>query len=148
VNTARKGRGGAVTSVPFSARIRAVWDPSQRATAKALVAAVLAFLCSLVVSCSGETAGEDRATTGQPEDREESTLLASPDDGPETTGEGSLPEATLGPAPDAPGVLLRLEGDPETTFSGICAVGGKESILSGRIPKRTSRTQVARMGFE
>jgi hypothetical protein len=86
VNTARKGRGGAVTSVPFSARIRAVWDPSQRATAKALVAAVLAFLCSLVVSCSGETAGEDRATTGQPEDREESIPLASPDDGPETAG--------------------------------------------------------------
>ena len=55
------------------------------ATAKALVAAVLAFLCSLAVSCSGETAGEGRATTGQPEDREESTLLASPDDGPETT---------------------------------------------------------------
>ena len=95
------------------------------ATAKALVAAVLAFLCSLAVSCSGETAGEDRATTGQPEDREESTLLASPDDGPETTGEGSLPEATLGPAPDAPDVLLRLEGDPETTFSGICAVGAR-----------------------
>ena len=43
MNTARKGRGGAVTSVPFSARIRAVWDPSQRATAKALVAVVLAF---------------------------------------------------------------------------------------------------------
>ena len=95
------------------------------ATAKALVAAVLAFLCSLAVSCSGETAGEDRATTGQPEDREESTLLASPDDGPETTGEGSLPEATLEPAPDAPDVLLRLEGDPETTFSGICAVGAR-----------------------
>jgi hypothetical protein len=113
-----------------------VWDLSQRATAKALVAAVLVFLCSLAVSCSGETAGEGRATTGQPEDREGSTLLTSPGDEPETTGEGSLPEATLGPAPDTPAVLLRLEGDPGTTFSGICAVGGKESILSGRIPKR------------
>jgi hypothetical protein len=112
-----------------------VWDLSQRATAKALVAAVLAFLCSLAISCSDETAGERRATTGQPEDRQESTLLTSPEDGPETTREGTLPEATLGPAPDAPGVLLRLEGDPGTTFSGICAVGGKESILSGRIPK-------------
>jgi hypothetical protein len=113
-----------------------VWDLSQRATAKVLVTAVLAFLCSLAVSCSGETVGEDRATTGQADDREESTLITSPDGGPETTGEGSLPEAALGPAPDPPGVLLRLEGDPGTTFSGICAVGDKESILSGRIPKR------------
>ena len=113
-----------------------MWDLSQRATAKALVVTILAFLCSLVLSCSGEPAGEGRATTGQPEDRDESTLLTSPEDGPETTGEGTLPEATLGPAPDAPGVLLHLEGDPGTTFSGICAVGGKESIISGRIPKR------------
>jgi len=113
-----------------------VWDLDQRATAKALVVAVLASVCSLVVSCTGETADGSSGTTGQPKDREESTLVSSPGDGPETTGGGSLPEATLGPAPDAPGVLLRLEGDPGTTFSGICAVGGKESILSGRIPKR------------
>ena len=37
---------------------------------------------------------------------------------------------------DSPAVSLRLEGDPGTTFSGICNVGGKESVLSGRIPKR------------
>jgi hypothetical protein len=47
----------------------------------------------------------------------------------------SAPQATLGEAPDSPAVSLRLEGDPGTTFSGICNVGGKESVLSGRIPK-------------
>ncbi len=32
--------------------------------------------------------------------------------------------------------MLRLEGDPKTTFSGICTVGGEESVLSGRVPER------------
>jgi hypothetical protein len=40
------------------------------------------------------------------------------------------------PEPDSPGVVLRLEGDPKTSFSGICTVGGKQSVLSGRVPKR------------
>jgi hypothetical protein len=111
-----------------------VWDLDQRATLKALVVAVLTLLC---LSCSGETGTSDgaRDTTGHPEDRKETTLVSSPQ-GPETTGEASLPEATLGPAPDAPAVLLRLEGDPGTTFSAICAVGRKENVLSGKIPKR------------
>jgi hypothetical protein len=38
--------------------------------------------------------------------------------------------------PDSPGIMLRLEGDPKTTFSGICTVGGREDVLSGRVPKR------------
>jgi hypothetical protein len=113
-----------------------VWDLGQRATAKAFVAAVFAFFCLLVASCSGESgsSGGGRDTTGQSDDREESTLVSLPGE-PETTGEAPLPEATLGPAPDTPAVLLRLEGDPGTTFSGICTVGGKESVLSGRIPE-------------
>ena len=48
----------------------------------------------------------------------------------------SPPEATLGKGPASPGIVLRLEGDPRTTFSGICTVGGKENVLSGRVPKR------------
>jgi hypothetical protein len=32
--------------------------------------------------------------------------------------------------------VLRLEGDPKTTFSGLCTVGGEENVLSGRVPKR------------
>ncbi|MCA1687353.1 MAG: hypothetical protein LC714_01870 [Actinobacteria bacterium] len=56
--------------------------------------------------------------------------------GPEKTESTTPPKATLGPGPDSPGVVLRLEGAPKTTFSGICTVGGKENVLSGRIPKR------------
>lgn len=115
-----------------------MWDPFQRAPARALAAAVLTFLCLAAISCSDETgtSGGGRDTTGHSQDRKQSTPPGEETTGSETTAEASLSEATLGPAPDAPAVLLRLEGDPGTTFSGICAVGGKESILSGKIPKR------------
>ena len=36
------------------------------------------------------------------------------------------------PVPD---ILLRLEGDTKTTFSGICTVGTEESVISGQVPK-------------
>jgi hypothetical protein len=32
--------------------------------------------------------------------------------------------------------VIRLEGDPETTFSGLCSVGEERSVLSGQVPKR------------
>ena len=32
--------------------------------------------------------------------------------------------------------MLRLEGDPETTFSGLCTAGTEESVISGKVPKR------------
>ena len=53
-----------------------------------------------------------------------------------TLGEATLGEATLGAGPEPPEVLLRVEGDPSTTFSGTCSVGGRESVLDGRVPKR------------
>jgi hypothetical protein len=54
----------------------------------------------------------------------------------ETTG-NSPPEVTLGDDPGGkPEVLIRLEGDPKTTFSGLCSVGEEQSVLSGRVPKR------------
>ncbi len=56
--------------------------------------------------------------------------------GEETTRRVPPPEATLGSGPEPPSILLRLEGDPSTTFSGICSVGAKESVLSGQVPKR------------
>jgi hypothetical protein len=111
-----------------------VWDLSQGKTTIAFVAALLIVLL-VAGACSSsddsaERPGSPKRTTGP----EEGTLVSS------TTGqektEPSTPEATLGPQPDSPGVVLRLEGDPKTTFSGICTVGGKESVLSGRVPKR------------
>src|SRR5215213_6639502 len=33
-------------------------------------------------------------------------------------------------------VTLKIEGSPETEFSGTCIIGGKEEKISGRVPKR------------
>jgi hypothetical protein len=113
-------------------RIGPVWDPGQRGITTAL-AAVLLIALLLAGACSGEENGE--RSTAKTDNSEESTPT-SPTTGPETTESAPLPEATLGAEPDSPDVVLRLEGDPKTTFSGICTVGGKESVLSGRVPKR------------
>jgi hypothetical protein len=112
-----------------------VWDPGKCRTAKALLATIF-FSSLLIASCSGDTGTSSGGgeSTGGSGAHEESTAI-SPPRNPETT-EGALPEATLGPGPASQAVLLRFEGDPGTTFSGICAVGGEESVLSGRIPKR------------
>jgi hypothetical protein len=32
--------------------------------------------------------------------------------------------------------VIRLEGDAETTFSGLCSMGEERSVLSGKVPKR------------
>ncbi len=111
-----------------------MWDLLQRRTTTALAAAL--FVVSLLAgACSdegdGEGSGSTRGTTGS-----EGNTPTPSTTGPETTGNTPPPEAILGPEPDSPDVVLRLEGDPKTTFSGICAVGGRESVLSGRVPKR------------
>ena len=55
----------------------------------------------------------------------------------ETTGDSSPPEVTLGDGPDGePEVMIRLEGAPETRFSGLCSVGDEQNVLSGQVPKR------------
>ncbi len=96
---------------------------------KALVATLFTVLL-FTGACSG--GGERSGSTGRTTGPEEGTLVSSTT-GPERT---QLPEATLGAGSSAPGVVLRLEGDPKTIFSGICTVGGKENVLSGRVPKR------------
>ena len=55
----------------------------------------------------------------------------------ETTGDSRPPQVTLGD--DSGGetdVMIRLEGDPRTTFSGLCSVGAAQKVLSGQVPKR------------
>jgi hypothetical protein len=76
---------------------------------------------------SGEGSGSPGGVTGP-----EGTLVSSNAREEKT----EPPEATLGTEPDSPGVVLRLEGDPKTVFSGICTVRAKRSVLSGRVPKR------------
>jgi hypothetical protein len=108
----------------------AVWDLGQGKTMKVLVAVLLTVF--FAGACSGDDSGEGAGSPGEATGPEEGTLVSS-----NTRQEKTEPlEATLDTEPDSPGVVLRLEGNPKTTFSGICTVGGKESVLSGRVPKR------------
>ena len=97
------------------------------------MAALLTFLL-LAGACSGERDGKNSANRTE-KNFEEGTLATSKT-GREKTETTSPPEAALGRGSASPGIVLRLEGDPKTTFSGICTVGGKENVLSGRVPKR------------
>jgi len=111
-----------------------VWVLGEGIKMTALGAALLAVLL-LAWACSGEKAGDGSGSTGRATGNVEGTVVE------ETTGrdkaEKTAPlEATLGPQPDSPEIVLRLEGARETTFSGICTVGGKENVLSGKVPKR------------
>jgi hypothetical protein len=55
----------------------------------------------------------------------------------ETTGDSRPPEVTLGnDSGGEPDVIIRLEGDPGTTFSGLCSVGEAQKVLGGQVPKR------------
>ena len=97
--------------------------------------AALLTVSLLAGACSGDDPGEGSGPTRSTTGPEEGTLVSSTT-GEEKTDNTSPPEATLGLGPDSPDVVLRLEGDPRTAFSGICTVGGRENVLSGRVPKR------------
>jgi hypothetical protein len=101
----------------------------------AFVAGLLAVLL-LAGACSGAKNGKSSGTADRTDKNFEEGTLTSSKTGREKTENTSPPEATLGRGPVSPGIVLRLEGDPKTTFSGICTVGGKENVLSGRVPKR------------
>ena len=90
-------------------------------------------------ACSGDPQNapgdEDETPTGQTEMGGGET--SSLDGGPETTGNTPPPEVTLGRDPGGkPEVVIRLEGDPKTTFTGLCSVGPEQNVLSGQVPKR------------
>ncbi len=89
--------------------------------------ALVAALLLLGGACSG---GPDAGPGREPTSARETTGQT------ESTEETAPPEVTLGAGPEPPGVVLRIEGDKRTTFSGICTIGGEESVLSGRVPKR------------
>ncbi len=86
---------------------------------------------------AGACSGDPQDGPGVPSGKTQADPEPSPTTGPETTGETSPPEVTLGQDPgERPEVVIRLEGDPETTFTGLCSVGGEQNVLSGRVPKR------------
>jgi hypothetical protein len=99
-------------------------------------AALLLLVLLFVGACSedGNNSKENNPPEEKTEVAEETTSL--PTTALETTGEPSPPEVTLGEDPRGePEVLIRLEGDPGTTFSGLCSVGEQREVLSGRVPK-------------
>ena len=119
------------------------------ASAAALLLAVLLLLGACGGETTGRTAGQgdggkgnvgqgnDSQGNGGQEERQEPEGETTPTtSGPETTAEGP-PKITLGEEPGGqPEVVLRLEGGPKTTFSGLCSVGDEQSVLDGRVPKR------------
>ncbi len=105
------------------------------ALAVALAVALLFAVALLLGACSGETNGRN---PGNPEDGREpggQTGGETASAGPETTAKDP-PKVTLGEEPGGqPEVVLRLEGGPKTTFSGLCSLGDEQSVLDGKVPK-------------
>ena len=98
-----------------------------------LLLAVLLF----VGACSDETRNPDKESNPPKEKTEVTEETASAPTTLETTGESPPPEIALGnDTGGKPDVVIRLEGDPETTFSGLCSVEEERSVLSGQVPKR------------
>jgi hypothetical protein len=109
---------------------------SERVRAILPAAMLLVVVLFFVGACTDDE--KNRTVDNPPEQRtempEETTSL---DTTLETTGDSRPPEVTLGD--DSEGehdVIIRLEGDPQTTFSGLCSVGAAQKVLSGQVPKR------------
>jgi len=109
---------------------------SERAFTLLPSAALLLAALFFVGACSDadKTQKEDKSPEQKTEMTEETTSLATT---LETTGNSRPPEVTLGDdSGGKPDVMIRLEGDPRTTFSGLCSVGEAQKVLSGQVPKR------------
>ncbi len=100
-------------------------------------AALLVLVMLFFGACSDDPPGRPGDETEPPAGETQGETTSSPRSGQETTGDMSPPEVTLGKDPgDRPEVVIRLEGDPKTTFTGLCSVGQKKNVLSGRVPER------------
>jgi hypothetical protein len=87
-------------------------------------------------ACSDDLQDRPRDETKAP-NGETGAPTPSPQSGQEVTEDTAPPEVTLGHDPGGrPKVVIRLEGDPKTSFTGLCSVGQKQNVLSGRVPER------------
>ena len=109
---------------------------SERVLTILLATVLLLAALFFVGACSDDekTHKEDKLPEQKTEVAEETT---PPTTMLETTGDSRPPEVTLGDdAGGEPEVVIRLEGDPKTTFSGLCSLGAEQNVLSGQVPKR------------
>jgi hypothetical protein len=99
-------------------------------------AALLVVVLFLVGACTDDEG--NRRHKDPPQQKTEMTDETTPPATMlETTGDSQPPEVTLGDdSGNGPGVVIRLEGDPGTTFSGLCSVGAAQKVLSGQVPQR------------
>jgi hypothetical protein len=109
---------------------------SERVRAILPAATLLVVVLFFVGACTDDE--KNRTNDEPPEQKtemtEETTSLATT---LETTEDSRPPEVTLGDdSGGEPDVMIRLEGDPSTTFSGLCSVGEAQKVLSGQVPKR------------
>lgn len=112
--------------------------PLETERAHAITPAAMLLLAMLLFAgaCTEDTRKPDNQNNPpKTEIQEETTSPLST--GLETTGNSQPPKVTLGEDPNGkPDVIIRLEGDPETTFSGLCSVGEEQNVLSGQVPER------------
>ncbi len=114
-------------------------DSFETVRVRAIVPVAMLLLAVLLFAgaCSDETRKPDERSSPA---RERTEVTEEPTSASTTeleTTKDSPPKITLGDDPDGkPDVVIRLEGDPGTTFSGLCSVGEKRSVLSGQVPKR------------
>jgi hypothetical protein len=109
---------------------------SERVRAILRAAMLLLIVLLFVGACSND---EKKHSKDDPP--EQKTKIAEETTSPttmlETTGDSRPPEVTLGDDTGGePEVVIRLEGDPKTTFSGLCSVGSEQKVLIGQVPKR------------
>jgi len=110
---------------------------TERVRAIVPVAMLLLAVLLFVGACSDEGKNPDKENNRAKQNTAVAEETTSAPTGLETTGESPPPELTLGDdASGKPDVVIRLEGDPETTFSGLCSVGEEHSVLRGQVPKR------------
>jgi hypothetical protein len=110
---------------------------SVKALAIAPAAVLLLVVLLFVGACSGDPHDGSGDETEVPTEEAGGGTTPSPQNGQKTTRDLSPPEVTLGQNPGGrPEVVIRLEGDPKTTFTGLCSVGQEQNVLSGRVPER------------
>lgn len=101
-------------------------------------AALLVAVLLLAGACSGEETGDGPTGSSAEETTSgETTFVAGTLSSGDSTGDAGGTTAGVTPTvEDSPEVMLRLEGDPKTRFSGICTVGDERTVINGRVPKR------------